>query len=979
MKKHIIFISLIVSSACAIAQLAPPPPPSISTEFSVLIAIPYTTIIAGITMQGKPVFNNAGMNNIVNQFNVTGFAKEYPTSRFLVMRQVYKLKTNSTNLCEMLQTAYPLYFPKWTLLEAPELLTDYYPNDYVNNWPVRSAYLDYIHAPTAWGVTHGDPNVIIGITDTYLDTAHPDLQYKMAQVSNNILSQVTDTELIPHGTQVTGAAVAATDNGIGYPSIGFNCRVDFSGNWAIDDELLLMSQRNRKILTGSWMYHTSNALELDYFNQSVYHEIYENGTLTCIAAGNTKDCKICPPTPWLYCYPASYDYVFSTSGVGWENEHNGVNTFNVKGVHQINSGDTADSHRHNTRVDLLAPSVRVGCITYDSNDATHKYNWDSFWGTSIASPQTAGTAGLMLSVNPCLTPYQLEYILKKSANDTILSYSENLKYTGRLGAGALDAGKAVKMADPNLNHTYQGINRINCNNPATQTFYIEGIEFNSLCAPGYAGNGVNPQLTPVLKNGTPPYTYRWESVAGNTATLSSQTAVNPIITASTPNGSGQHIASYYLTVYDGSDVQKVASKYIYLTLSTANDFDLALRDHYMDMLDEPNSMTVRDPRIWDYWASPDLWNRQAKDGGLIHQNPEYFITDSNYAYVRVRNVGCAASPAIGNSVHLYWSKASTGERWKDDWDGTTQVAAASGGVIPGGGELTTTAAVPIPALQPGQQSILVQGWRPPNPKLFYGSPVTMDACLLARIEDATHGMTIPEVFTGSITTNVRNNNKIVTRNMVFTNLNPNDKPTTRHQIFIANAESEATRFDLQLINERGINPHFAGDFSAVGYITLYLGDLYEVWIHSGGKGNYASRNAVSKTVVFDGSTTLELQNLDLPAGTKFPVDVEFSLREGAQVNTYSYMVHLRQFLHEAAFQSVYGNVSFQVNTRGNEDALFRKAAVAHQEETNTNFRIHPNPTTDRLTIAYPNDQGVIVDVCVYDVMGRKLVSKESQY
>jgi len=56
-------------------------------EFSVLIAIPDTTIIAGITMQGKPVFNNAGMNNIINQFNVTGFAKEYPTSRFLVMRQ----------------------------------------------------------------------------------------------------------------------------------------------------------------------------------------------------------------------------------------------------------------------------------------------------------------------------------------------------------------------------------------------------------------------------------------------------------------------------------------------------------------------------------------------------------------------------------------------------------------------------------------------------------------------------------------------------------------------------------------------------------------------------------------------------------------------------------------------------------------------------------------------------------------------------
>ncbi|MBS1777274.1 MAG: T9SS type A sorting domain-containing protein, partial [Bacteroidetes bacterium] len=43
------------------------------------------------------------------------------------------------------------------------------------------------------------------------------------------------------------------------------------------------------------------------------------------------------------------------------------------------------------------------------------------------------------------------------------------------------------------------------------------------------------------------------------------------------------------------------------------------------------------------------------------------------------------------------------------------------------------------------------------------------------------------------------------------------------------------------------------------------------------------------------------------------------------------------------------------------------------------FNIFPNPVNDKLTIAYPNDQGVMVDICVYDVMGRKLVSKESQY
>ncbi|MBS1783329.1 MAG: T9SS type A sorting domain-containing protein [Bacteroidetes bacterium] len=45
----------------------------------------------------------------------------------------------------------------------------------------------------------------------------------------------------------------------------------------------------------------------------------------------------------------------------------------------------------------------------------------------------------------------------------------------------------------------------------------------------------------------------------------------------------------------------------------------------------------------------------------------------------------------------------------------------------------------------------------------------------------------------------------------------------------------------------------------------------------------------------------------------------------------------------------------------------------------SSISIHPNPATDWLTIAYPSNQGMMADVCVYDVTGRKLVSKESQY
>lgn len=198
--------------------------------------------------------------------------------------------------------------------------------------------------------------------------------------------------------------------------------------------------------------------------------------------------------------------------------------------------------------------------------------------------------------------------------------------------------------------------------------------------------------------------------------------------------------------------------------------------------------------------------------------------------------------------------------------------------------------------------------------------------LLSRIEDATHGMTIPELYNTAVTPNVRNNNNIVTRNLIFTTLVAEEVPIATHQVFVANADLRSTAYDLQLINERSINPHFAGDFSSVGSVTLHLGDLYDIWMRGGGNGTYTSRDATTRTVVFDGSATLLLENLNLPPDVKYPVDLEFSLRSGAQVPDYAFTVHLRQFRSNAQNQDVYGNVSFQINTEAGSKVSGRPGA-----------------------------------------------------
>jgi len=68
--------------------------------------------------------------------------------------------------------------------------------------------------------------------------------------------------------------------------------------------------------------------------------------------------------------------------------------------------------------------------------------YDVYAGTSMASPVTAGLCGLILSVNPDLTPDELETVLKSTC-DNIYNVPGNENYAGMLGAGRINAYAAV--------------------------------------------------------------------------------------------------------------------------------------------------------------------------------------------------------------------------------------------------------------------------------------------------------------------------------------------------------------------------------------------------------------------------------------------------------------------------------------------------------------------------------------------------------
>jgi PKD repeat protein len=143
------------------------------------------------------------------------------------------------------------------------------------------------------------------------------------------------------------------------------------------------------------------------------------GIVVIAAAGNDN-----VTTPH---YPSAYNHVISVASTN----ENDVKT---------------DFSNYAVSVDVCAPGGYgnqgpSGLLSTTWNE-TNFGNYDIMAGTSMSCPLTAGLCGLIFSVNPDLTPDQLEAVLEGTC-DNIYSVPGNENYGGKLGAGRINAFRAV--------------------------------------------------------------------------------------------------------------------------------------------------------------------------------------------------------------------------------------------------------------------------------------------------------------------------------------------------------------------------------------------------------------------------------------------------------------------------------------------------------------------------------------------------------
>ncbi|MGA1307033.1 MAG: S8 family serine peptidase, partial [Candidatus Kapaibacteriota bacterium] len=311
------------------------------------------------------------------------------------------------------------------------------PNDSL--WSKQWA-LEELNITKAWDISRGD-NVLVSVIDTGCEIDHPDLKKNIFinakedvnangrfdawpsteirdgiagdlngidEDGNGWTDDVTGYDFVDqsfrnigddkfpdpividehgHGTSVAGIIGAEMNNAIGIAGIAPHCKLmtvrafDATGNAEEDDVALAIAY---SALAGASVICMS-------FGDVVYSPMTKSAidfahSLNCIliaSAGNDGKTE--------KRYPAGYEHVIAVGA---------TNTFNTR----------APFSSYGSRLSMVAPGT--GIMT-----TARRGGYRSFQGTSAAAPIVAGTAALLLGVNPAANTDDIKGMLLSSAKD----------------------------------------------------------------------------------------------------------------------------------------------------------------------------------------------------------------------------------------------------------------------------------------------------------------------------------------------------------------------------------------------------------------------------------------------------------------------------------------------------------------------------------------------------------------------------------
>ena len=327
-----------------------------------------------------------------------------------------------------------------------------------------------IRAPEAWEITTGDPNIVIAVIDSGVESKHPDLINNLAPghdfIDNDDQPDPSlDHYANAHSTAAAGLIAAQGNNGIGVAGVTWNCKImpvrifrilaNGDGVWTSEGDTATAFRwaavHGADILSNSWAWEKSPA--------PILHSGIVDVTKPAGLGRNGKGCVVLfgmgnegQPIAW---YPQRYPEVITVGATDHNDQRSWYSSYGpdldimAPGGGGVVSNSEEEYERLST--DLLWTTEilgDVGLSIFNENSDVLDYT-EKMSGTSGATPIAAGIASLILSIEPNLTSDEVRHFLERSAKDLGDPGRDDYYGWGRVDARAALDMVLAKRADLN--------------------------------------------------------------------------------------------------------------------------------------------------------------------------------------------------------------------------------------------------------------------------------------------------------------------------------------------------------------------------------------------------------------------------------------------------------------------------------------------------------------------------------------------------